>query len=157
MNKAKYITNPFLYLILIMLPVVIGIIIIFFKEYYASMICFIIAILFSLPYICLRKYFFSKMLINDEGITKLYRNEILKKLKWEDIVVAQAVTTPHGGQITFSDKPLFEGKEKWKNWKEIFVNMNSKFALELYKYKNKILVPIKDLEVLSQYVQDKLK
>ena len=51
----------------------------------------------------------------------------------------------------------YQGKEKWKNYNCIFVNLKTHFAIQLYKYKDKIPVEIKDLEKLHPIVQEKLK
>ena len=48
-------------------------------------------------------------------------------------------------------------KEEWKNSKEFFVRLNSNFAIYLFQYKDKIPVPIKDLDKLPKSIQEKLQ
>lgn len=157
MKKAKYITNPYIYLLMIALPLLCGIIVLFFGEFYGAIVCFVIALLFTLPIIIFRKKFFSKMIINEYGIKVYYKHIVIKEILWKNIKEAQATLTSHGGQITFTDTSFYTGKEKWKNWNFIFVNLNSEFAIELYKYKSKIPVPIKDLDKLPNSIIQKLK
>jgi len=157
MEKAKYISNPFIYLsgeILIFAGIITTLII---KDFYALLLCIFVAIIYSLPTILLRKLWFRKMIINEGGITIYYKNSIVKQLLWENIKEAQATPTPYGGQISFTDTAFYQGKEKWKNYNCIFVNLKTHFAIELYKYKDKIPVEIKDLEKLHPIVQEKLK
>ena len=157
MGKSKYISNPFIYLsgeILIFAGIITTLII---KDFYALLLCICVAIIYILPVIILRKHWFRKMIINEEGITIYYRNSIVKQLFWKDIKEAQATPTPYGGQISFTDTVFYQGKEKWKNWNCIFVNLKTRFAIELYKYKDKIPVEIKDLEQLHPILQEKLK
>ena len=97
------------------------------------------------------------MLIDDVGISVTYRNTTMLFLKWEEIVVAKAIPTPHGGQLIFSDIPLYTGKESWKNSNKVFININSKLGSEFIKYKNNLSVPITDLEKLPQHTINKLK
>ena len=97
------------------------------------------------------------MLIDEEGFKIFYRGNITKQLKWENIKEARAYIDGYGGLIIFSDKPLYEGKERWKNSKEIFVRMNSKFVIYLFQYKDKIPVPIKDLDKLPKSIQERLQ
>ena len=156
MEKAKYISNPFIYLsgeIITVLGIITTLVI---KDYYALLFCICVSIVYLIPVIILRKLWFRKMLINEEGFTIYYGKSIVKKLLWEDIKEAQATATSFVGEITFSDKPLYQGKEKWKNWNCIFVNLKTSFAAELYKYKDKIPVEIKGLEKLPQYERDML-
>ena len=96
------------------------------------------------------------MIIDQNGIRTYYKQKIVKELNWNKISDAQAINNAHGGYIIFSDKLLHSGKESWKNSREIFVNMNSDFAIELYKYKNKIPVPIRDIEKLSPIIVKKI-
>ena len=116
MKKAKYISNPFIFLSgeIILIAGIISTLII--KDFYALLFCICVAIIYILPGIILRKLMFRKMLINEDGITIYYRNSIVKQLLWENIQEAQATPTSYGGQITFSETPFYQGKEKWKNW-----------------------------------------
>ncbi len=157
MQKSKYISYPFIYFLLILFCLFFGILTFCLKEIYGGIFCFAVAILFAIPLIFLRKRFFLKMIIDETGIKTFYRNHLERELKWKDIIVVQAVPTAHGGQILLSDKPLFTGKERWKNWKEIFISFNSSFAIYLFKYKDKIPVEIIDLDKLHPVIQEKLK
>ena len=157
MKKAKYISNPFIFLSgeIILIAGIISTLII--KDFYALLFCICVAIIYILPVIILRKLMFRKMLINEDGITIYYRNSIVKQLLWENIQEAQATPTSYGGQIKFSETPSYQGKEKWKNWNCIFVNLKTSFAIELYKYKDKIPLQINHLEKLNPVAQEKLK
>ena len=157
MKKAKYISNPFIYLsgeIILIAGIITTLII---KDFYALIFCICVAIIYILPVIILRKLMFRKMIINEDGITIYYRNSIVKQLLWENIKEAQATPTSYGGQITFSEKPFYQGKEKWKNWNCIFVNLKTSFAIELYKYKDKIPVAINNLDSLNPIIREKLR
>jgi len=101
MKKAKYISNPHVYMMLIWTPIVFGIITLILHEVYGALLDFFIALLFTIFLIILRKRFFLKMMINEFGITTLYRNKIVKQLKWEDIKYALAVPSAQGGYIWF--------------------------------------------------------
>lgn len=157
MKKEKYITNPYIYIMMIALPVLSGIICLICKEFYGSIVCFIIALVYSLPFVIFRRKFFSKMIIDENGIRVFYKHNVIKELLWENIKEVQATPTSHGGQISFTDTSFYRGKEKWKNWDGIFVNLNSDFAIELYKYKDKIPVEIKDLDKLPKDIINRLK
>lgn len=157
MKKAKYISNPFIYLSGLIFPIASILITLIIKDFYALIFCVCVTIVYLLPIIILRKLMFRKMIINEEGITIYYRNSIVKQLLWEDIKEAQATPTSYGGQITFTETTFYQGKEKWKNWNLIFINLKSDFAIELYKYKDKIPVQINNLEKLNPIIQEKLK
>lgn len=157
MKKAKYISNPFIYLsgeIIIIAGIITTLVI---KDFYALMLCICVSIIYIIPIIILRKLMFRKMIINEEGLTIYYRNSLVKQLFWKDIKDAQAIITAQGGRILFSDKALYTGKERWRNWNCIFVNLKTSFAIELYKYKDKIPVQINNFEQLDPIIQEKLK
>lgn len=156
MKKPKYIAYPFTYLVLIILPIISSIIVLLYKEYAGAIVCFCMGVLFAIPYIIFRKKFFAKMIIDDEGFKIYYRKQIVRELKWKDIKDAQAIPTSYGGHIFFANKPLYTGKESWKNTYEIFVRCNSNFIVELYKHKDKIPVPIRDLEKLHKEIVKRL-
>ena len=158
MKKEKYIVNHFLTLALIIIFFGFSaIVLIICKEYWAGIFSIISGFLLASPYIFMRKIAFAKMLINEEGFKIFYRGNIIKQLKWEDIKDVKAIPDGYGGTIFFSDKPLYEGKERWKNSKEISVRMYSKFAIYLFQYKDKIPVPIRDLDKLPKSIQEKLQ
>lgn len=157
MKNAKYVSNPFVYMILIISPIIVSIITLCCQEYYGALACLCIAVLFSVPLILLRKRFFIKMIIDQQGIRTYYKNKLIKDLKWENIKDAQAIPTSSGGQIIFSDNPLYSGKDKWKNSKEIFVSMNSNFAIYLFEYSKNIPIAIKDIEKLNPKIAEKFK
>ena len=125
-------------------------------EYCVLLIFVCAALIYPLPVILLRKLFFRKMIINEDGFTIYYRNKIVKQLLWENIKEAKAIPTPFGGEIDFTDTFFYTGKDKWKNKDCIFVNLKTNFAIELYKYKDKIPVKIKDLDRLSYEVRKRL-
>lgn len=156
MKKAKYINNPLIYILLIILPIVGGIVTLCFKEYIGCIVCFGISIIFCIPLIIFRKRFFLKMIVDEQGIRTCYRKNIIKDIEWEKIKDALAVNNSHGGYIILSDKNLYTGKDSWKNSKEIFIMMNSDFAIEFYKYKDKVSVPIKNINCLSPSIVERI-
>lgn len=94
------------------------------------------------------------MLINEIGITTYYRNTILIHLEWKDIQDAQAYSFGQQYQIIFSNKPITQKKEKGNILYEVFVNLNPPFISALYENKNKIPVPIRDINKLDKrYVE----
>lgn len=151
MKKAKSISNPYLYLFGSFLSIILMIIGLIIQNYNVAIVSFIIGILFSLPVLLLRKIFFAKMLIDEEGIHVFYRNKLLKEIKWNEIKMAKVVPNSFGGQIIFAKETEFNQKSS------ISINMNTDFALYLFKYKHKIPVPITDLDKLSKIVADRLR
>ena len=156
MKKAKYISNPFIYLSGEIMPILGIITTLIVKDYYALIFCVCIFLLWPLPIVFMRKLMFRKMLINEEGFTIYYGKSIVNKLLWKDIKDTQVLLTGQGARILFSDKPLYVGKERWRNYDCIFVNFKTSFAIELYKYKDKIPVEIKGFEKLPKYIRDML-
>lgn len=156
MKKAKYISNPFIYLSGLIFPIAGILITLIIKDFYALIFCVCVTIVYLLPIIILRKLMFRKMIINEEGITIYYRNSIVKQLFWEDIKDAKVIMTAQGGRILFSDKTLYSGKEEWRNWNCVFVNLKTSFAAELYKYIHKINITIKGFEKLPSSIKNKI-
>lgn len=157
MKKAKYITNPYIELSIIFFAIVVGIVVLFYKEISGAIACFCIALFWGIIFICLRKTFLSKMLIDEYGFKMFYMGNIIKQLNWEDIKDIKVRPNIKGGLIFFSNQPLYEGKEEWKNSKEFFVRVNSNFAIYLFKYKDKIPVPIRDFNKLPKSIQERLQ
>ena len=153
MKKAKYITNPYINFVLIIVPLIGMLVSLIFKDMWGVILCLCLIFFCGFFLILLRKTLFLKLLIDEKGFKTFYRGNIIKQLNWEDIQDIKAKSNI----IFFSDKPLYSDKEEWKNGKEIFVRINSKFVIYLFKYKDKIPVPIKDLDKLSKSIVDKLK
>lgn len=156
MKNPEYIIRPYLYLSIILIPFILALILLVLSEFFAAIVTFFISILFLVPFVILRKKFFAKLIINDQGLTVFYKNNIIKQIKWEDIKAAIVIPTSHGFQISFFDHKLYDGKNKWKNSDGIFVNLNSNFALPLYKYINKLTVDLQNVEKLPKNIREKI-
>ena len=155
MEESKFISNPLWYLIMLSLFVICGIITLIFEEFGGAIACFVIALLFSLPLIFLKKYFFAKMLINEQGIKIYYGKNILRELNWQDIIFAQIEPTAKGFEFLLSDKVDNLNNAKWQNWDIISINFSSNLILEIYNYKDKINIPINKLEILPIDIKNK--
>ncbi len=149
MKKAEYIARPILQCAILII-IIDTIILLCFKEFWGALLGFCFAILLAIPLIVFRKFFFKKMLLNETGAYLSYRDKILRAVKWEDVKEIQY----RSGIFTLSDKPLYTGKEKYKNTFEINILTNSKFIIEFYKYAYKIPVPIKEINKMPEYVKN---
>lgn len=157
MKKPKYISVPFFYSIYPLIGFVGGIVMIFYNEISGAIFCFLGGIFFAVPLIIFRKLFFKKMIIDEEGIKTYYRKTIIKDLKWEDIKESK-VNPGNKVQILFTDTTFHTGKESYKDTFGIFVNIgNPTFGKALYKYADKIPVPIKDIDRLPKVIADIFK
>lgn len=154
--KIKYVNHPLTYSLLFIIFIIFGIILLVLQEIGGAVLSFSFALLYFVLYIIFRKFFFAKMLIDDVGIKLYYKDEITKNMDWYEIKYILAMPNAYGGQIIFSREPILKGKEMLKNRDKIAVNLNSKIAIELYKYKDKIPVKIEDLEKLPKSIQERL-
>jgi len=75
MKEAKFISNPYLYIIVILFPAISSIALFFSREFAGATASLVITIVFCIPLICLRKKFFAKMLIDDAGIKIFYQKK----------------------------------------------------------------------------------
>ena len=119
-----------------------------FKEFLAALLVFSFAILFTIPLIIFRKFFFKKMLLNETGIYLSYKKKVLREIKWEDVKDIQYRVRV----FILSDKQLYTGNERYKNTFEINIFTNSEFITEFYKNAYKIPVPIKEIDKMPDYV-----
>ncbi len=155
MKKSKYTTPGLFFVVLFPFVCLISTILCaVFQEWIGFIITFLILIFVVSILIIYRKKLFLKMIINENGIITYYRNNIEKKLDWEKIIDAQFINE----SIFLSDNKLYIGKERWKNFFEVSINLNRKlFAQEFYKYIDKIPVNIRGLENLPRDIQERLK
>lgn len=96
-----------------------------------------------------RKSVFSKVLVNDEGITTYYRNKIIYSIKWEDIKDAEIVYVRVGRysssyRIKLYVFPMEEWKYPYPKDTCIEVDASTPFYYYLFDYKHKIPVRIRD-------------
>ena len=123
-----------------------------------SLFCFGLALLWCVPTIVLRKSLFKKILITEDGIKTFYRANIIKSIKWEEIVETRIVFA-FNPYICFSKGKLIEKPKRWQLPKHdsiVSVNLFSKAGQEILRYKEKIKNSIKDIELLPKHWQKAL-
>ncbi len=158
MKKAKFIGPVYLFAYIIPIVLAMSIVCLIFKEYVGAGCLFALFVLIVAFIIGYRKILFRKLLIDDEGLTLFYNKKIVKKLKWEEITFAQISQPTRWVCITFSDRPLYSGKESWKN-NEMAITFTTNFSSfkTLFSYKERIPVEIEGLGKMPEYYIKNLK
>lgn len=135
-------------------------------EYDGLIALFIFIIIIDIPLFFLRKGFFCKMFINEEGIVKYYKKTILAVLRWEHIKDAKVFITRDGFSIFLYSKQIKDFKDyKDTTIKEAYIDIKNTMCIEtgtihfeyLCRYKDKIPVEIRDLELLPPYYKNQLE
>ena len=173
MKKPEYINELLLTILFVVflngIYFVLGIHALICKEYVGGVVLLsLFAFVLSFTIFMWRELF-SKLLINEEGITKYFGKKILKQIKWENIKEMQVVISrgykSMSKAIFVSDEVQNEKAETSKKLKSIYNNMNqnikietrSKFCYYFSLYKDKFPVEIKDLNLLPEDIAEALR
>ncbi len=158
MKKAKFVGPVYLIAYIVPIFLAMSIVCLVFKEYVGAGCLFALFVLTFALVVGHRKILFRKLLINDEGMTLFYCKKVVKKLKWEEIAYARISQPTKWVVITFSDRPLYSGKESWKNSKiAITISTNFSSFKTLFSYKERIPVEFDGLEKMPEYYIKNLK
>ena len=161
MKKPVYcVPQVILFFLFPMVFVLGGMVLILLHEYYYSILGFGLALLIGLMIFFGRKMILAKIFVDENGIKITYREQVVKQILWEEIKDAQALCV-QGGQIVFAKDTYILSTQKLRleNQKKIFfIRLDQKSpANALYLYKDKIPVPIRDLDKLPKEIKEKLK
>ena len=158
MEKAEYLTPQlWTFFLLPTLSFFASIVLLFLNEWYPALVCFIVCIIFMLPLIIWRKWFFMQILINEDGLKTFYKDYIFSEIKWNEIKDAKVTTiTYYDAYISFSKLPniFVNTKMAIKDKSIINVRLNSKPGNVLIKYYKKIPIEIRDFEKLPKFIKE---
>lgn len=100
-----------------------------------------------------RKTLFSKILINEKGIARVYKTDVIKSLLWADLKIVRVVPNYH---IIFLDENITQVDAN-KNWKtNIIFSLNKKKIKIINKYKNYFENKLMDTSILGKVDRDLL-
>lgn len=140
---AKNNTRYFLVPIMSLIGLVIAIFTPIQNQKISACILFIsVFIVFSLPLLIFRKFLFFKIKVNNIGISKVYKKQIITEIKWESLLEVRAASNPHGFILIFLD------------YSEDIKTISKKYKTNVY-----FLVSNKNLEIISlykEYFRDKI-
>lgn len=117
------------------------------QEWYPALACFILCLIFILPLIIWRKLFFSKIKITSDGISRIYKNEVIKKIPWENLVEVRVVPKY---SIYFLDEAYDKNKTLLQYRTNITFYLTKKNIEYLLSYKEKFKSKITDISLLSE-------
>ncbi len=107
-------------------------------------LCFIMV--FPIILFLFRKTFFAKIQLTDEGISKIYRNKVIKHIKWEDL---EKIVAVQKRSLFFLDEPISKKEFTTKYTSLISFSLTTKKIETFMQYKKFIKCDIEDIEVLG--------
>lgn len=126
------------------------IILLILKEWYPSIVCFVLMVITNLILIIGRKAIFAKIKITKDGISKIYKNEIIKFISWNMLVEVRALPKYY---LYFLDKP-FDNNTLLDYKTNICFWLTDKNLNCLLQYKENFQNKISDINILSDKHQE---
>lgn len=148
-------TGIYLLIFMILIPAILSIILAFclneFQFLYGLLLTFIGIIIIFL----LRKTLFSKIILTEHNISRVYRNKIIKTIDWANLKIIKAIPKRH---LIFLDKDIPDD-EIWKEYNHsIYFYVNQQKILQIKPFVKIVNCPIKNLDILGEdYKQQLLK
>lgn len=131
--------NQYLYIGLSVFFYVMSIFLWIFVDFAAFIFTFLSGSIFLIPFVIFYKRAFSKIVINEEGISLKFKQEVLKFFKWNEIKVIRLVNS----SIVIS-------KKDFNTYRDLAVN--EKYNIQVH-HSNKIEQAIKEF---SQFYDEKI-
>lgn len=146
-------TGIYLLIFMVFMPTLLSIILTFCFKKFEYLYGLIFALLGLLLIFLLRKTLFSKIVLTEQNISRIYRKKIIKTIKWENLVIIKAIPKRH---LIFleTDNPK---KELWKEYKDaIYFYVNKQKILKLKPFIKITNCPIVNLGILGDYYKKEL-
>ena len=131
--------NKYLYIGLSVLFYAIAVLLWIFVDFVAFIVTFLSGSIFIIPLIIFYKKAFSKIVINDEGISIKFKQEVLKFIRWNEIKVIRLVNSS-----------IVVSKKDFNTYRDLAVN--EEYNIQFY-HSNKIEQAIKEF---SQFYDEKI-
>lgn len=140
------------FLVLPAISFIAGIILLFFKEWYPAIACFVLFFVFSLILIIWKELFFVKISISSNGIRKVLGKKVIKNIIWEQLVEVRALPNYF---IYFLDNK-YEEKTLLNYKTNVCFVLTPKKLNIILQYKDKFQAKITDISILSDKDQQNL-
>lgn len=159
MNQKEFYSNIYLVIsryISIGIFLILGIIIFIIGKILPSIFFLSISLFLFILFFLVKenkKQFFSKIRVNDIGICKFYKNEIIHEIKWEDLIEVRCYKECH---LIFLDYIANDAEIENYEDTNVTVLMTAKSIKSIALFKEHFKHKITDINGLGQYEKDKL-